>query len=86
MRDDENLLFYPMNLDRSENLSISVQGLPGLRGPEGPQGNYVPFSFLSRRLFFILIGPPGPIGPRGLIGPPGKTNDLVVLIEFETHS
>lgn len=43
VRDDENLLFYQINLDRSENLSISVQGLPGLRGPEGSQGNYVPF-------------------------------------------
>lgn len=32
---------------------------------------------MSRQVFFVLIGPPGPIGPRGLIGPPGKTNSLV---------
>ena len=26
-------------LEKTENLSISVQGLPGLRGPEGPPGS-----------------------------------------------
>ena len=27
-----------ISLEKSENLSIAVQGLPGLRGPQGPTG------------------------------------------------
>jgi hypothetical protein len=58
------------DVDKSENLSISVQGLPGLRGPEGPPGKSCARKFVSH--FRLFEGLPGPMGPRGLIGPPGK--------------
>ena len=37
MNSSDSMFWF--DVDRSENLSIAVQGLPGLRGPEGPQGN-----------------------------------------------
>ncbi|CAF1415544.1 unnamed protein product [Adineta ricciae] len=39
--------------DRSENLSIAVQGLPGLMGPQGPTGMPGPMGLRG------LTGPPG---------------------------
>ena len=73
----DSFFCFSLGIDKSENLSIAVEGLPGLRGPPGPPGKFLNFETCLLDQHLILFwGPSGPMGPQGFPGPPGK-NEII---------